>query len=86
MEGIRFYLEFPTRSAKKRSGREHKGHLGNVVSLWDGHEGLAGVFDYPNSPVATTGISQSFLDQCKRIPERLAREIHPRLFKRLDVP
>ena len=35
MKDVRFYLEFPTRTAKKRSGRQHIGHSGNVQDQTD---------------------------------------------------
>jgi hypothetical protein len=90
MKDVRFYLEFPSRTMKHKSGRANTGHSGNVFALFlEGDpvnlEGLGGVFSYPNSPVACTGTSREFLTGCKRISERLAREIHPALFERLDV-
>lgn len=92
MKDIRFYLEFPSATAKHKSGRSHKGHSGNVLAAFQGDtleerlhpEALAGVFDHPNSDVACTGYSHEFLRQCKRVSERTARAIHPRLFERLD--
>lgn len=95
MNGIRFYLEFPSKSAKHRSGKTHKGHSGNVFAAfvangyhYDGRqslmEGLGSIFDHPNSPVAGTSACELFFKMAKRIPERLAREIHPELFRRLD--
>lgn len=52
----------------------------------EGHvQCLAALFDKPNSPVMWTAVSYKHLDKrCKRIPERLAREIHPELFARLE--
>ncbi len=88
MNGIRFYLEF-TNKYKRQSG-------GNVVaalvlngSYWSSgkvcYEALAAVFDYPNAPVAGTGVALDYLRQrCKRISETKARRIHPALFARLD--
>ena len=87
MKDVRFYLEFPTRTAKKRSGRQHIGHSGNVFAAVDSTgnmEGLGGIYEYANSPVGSTAASPAFLRQCKRIPEVLARTIHPALFERLD--
>lgn len=95
MKDVRFYLEFPTRTAKKRSGKAHVGHWGNVFAAFIGNthyqqsgecmqEGLGAVHPWPNSPVASTSASAGFLSQCKRIPERTARQIHPLLFERLD--
>lgn len=91
MQGVRFYLEFPSPSAKKRSGKFHSGHSGNVFAAFTEYaqagqcEGIGSVFADPNSPVAGTSASRGYLArECKRIPERIAREIHPRLFERLD--
>lgn len=96
MKDVRFYLEFPTITAKRKSGRENKGHSGTVFAAFvdqtsyrsaGGYmqEGLSSVSALPNSGVAGTSASRDYLRQCKRIPERLARQIHPRLFERLDV-
>ncbi len=91
MKDTRFYLEFPNRRTKKLSGREHIGHSGNVFALFlnDGYrhspEGLGAIFKYANSPVASTGADWGWISEhCKRIPEAVAREIHPKLFERLD--
>jgi hypothetical protein len=58
----------------------HQGHGGKYLL-----EGLGAVYEYANSPVAGTSASQGFLDYCKHIPERLARQVHPELFRRLDI-
>jgi hypothetical protein len=102
MKDFRFYLEFPSASAKKRSGRQHAGHAGNIFAAIDTFgdnrfqypdhkgilmtEGLGAVFTWPNSPVASTQANvRGWLQPlCKRIPENLAREIHPVLFEHLD--
>ena len=43
------------------------------------------IFDTPNSSVASSSVQDEYLaENCKRIPERLAREIHPRLFVYLE--
>jgi len=98
MKHARFYLEFPDVRAKERSGKENKGHSGNVVAVFDAfgdgfvvrHDGcldsMSGIFEYPNSPVGSGGVSvHHYLQpQCKRVSERLARVIHPMLFERLD--
>ena len=97
MKDVRFCLEFPNRTTKKRSGREHRGHSGNVFAAFDtcGNgsfhnpfngetEGLGAVYFEPNSPVAHTSADRVYFGQCKRIPEVLARKIHPALFERLD--
>lgn len=75
-------------------------HSGNVVAIYtDSHyvshpkgqdaqimvEGFSAVFFHPNSDVNFGSVSRDWLwERCKRVPESLAREIHPRLFARLD--
>jgi hypothetical protein len=59
---------------------------GDGISTFSGCDALAGVFDEPNSPVATTTVGFEYLrERCKRISEEQAREIHPELFNRLDA-
>jgi len=90
MQGVRFYLEFPDVRTKKRSGKWNKGHCGNVFAAFypDQHDGLVdglgAILNERNSPIASTSASREFLAQCKRIPEWLARAIHPRMFEWLD--
>ena len=38
MKDVRFYLEFPSSTAKHKSGKGNLGHSGNVFAayLWDG--------------------------------------------------
>ncbi len=81
MKYVRFYEEYKN----KRKGLP----AGNVFALFDNGttqlEGLGAIFEWPNSPVAATGVSWKFLRKnCKRISEARARKIHPRLFARLD--
>lgn len=92
MKDVRFYLEYPS-SADKRKGN----HSGTVFAAFSGNgthfssgqwcqEGVGGVFDRPDSPVAGTSVSLQYLrKQCKRISEKQAREIHPNLFAYLDA-
>lgn len=48
-------------------------------------EGYGAVYPRPNSAVCWTGTSWKHLnDNCKRISEKLAREIHPNLFLRME--
>ena len=48
-------------------------------------DAMGAVFDEPNSPVCSTGVCPEYLDKrCKRISEKMAREIHPALFTYLD--
>lgn len=92
MKDVRFYLEFPSRAAKKRSGKSNTGHCGNVFAVFNNgldpltgyYEGIGAVLYAPNSPVASTATSREHLSECKRVPEALARKIHPALFVRLD--
>lgn len=69
------------------------GSEGNVLAIStetrrrrpDGlEEGFAATFDHLNSSVSWTKIDPSMLGDS--IPEEKAREIHPRLFERLDRP
>lgn len=90
MKGIRFYLEYGSKQ-RKRKGDDK----GTVVALLTGsehtlhdytQEAIASVFDYPDSPVASGAVSRRYLsDECKRIPEAKARDIHPTLFQWLDT-
>lgn len=93
MKGIRFYLEYPDEKTKRAATRKDLGdHKGTVVAILShtlsfryGYDGLGAVFDRPNSPVASTTVHPRYLAEvCKRIPEQLAREIHPEMFRRLD--
>lgn len=48
-------------------------------------EVISAIFFSPNSPVCGGGADLGYIhDQCKRISERKAREIHPALFEYLD--
>jgi len=85
MKGIRFYEEFTSDTRTKSEG--------NVVAVLvvNGRNG-AGDYDAiaavdarrPNAPVAGTPATSLYLrERCKRISEKRAREIHPRLFSYL---
>jgi len=96
MNGVRFYLEYPNSAEKRKATRKRLGnHSGNVIAVLDNgiyfsgkqavKDGIAAVYDWPNSPPASTAVSLEFLqERCKRISEATAREIHPELFKWLD--
>lgn len=96
MRGVRFYLEYPNSTEKRRATRKALGnHSGNVIAVLDNGtyisggqavvDGIAGVYDWPDSPPASTGVSLEYLrERAKRISEATAREIHPELFKWLD--
>lgn len=47
-------------------------------------EGLAALFDHPNSAVASTSFSAEYLATLRRVTEKEARQIHPALFERID--
>lgn len=89
MKHIRFYEEFADEGTREQS-------QGNVAAIFVGngtytcgeqtcYEGLGAVYFHPNSPVATSGYALSYLQEnCRRVSEARAREIHPALFHRLD--
>jgi hypothetical protein len=88
MNGIRFYLEF-TDKPKHEPGGTVVAALVLNGSYWSSgticYEAIAAVFDWPNSPVAGTGVAADYLRwECKRISRAKARTIHPALFERLD--
>lgn len=60
-------------------GPEHCGHDGT-------QEALVSTFGYPNSDTSLSSVDRKYLRRCRRIPERVARNLHPRLFARLDAP
>lgn len=97
MKGYRFYLEYPNKTEKdKATVKEPGNHCGNVIATLlreDGHfqhnyraiECIAGLFCHPDSAVCGSSVGFEYLqDRCKRIPERLARKIHPNLFEYLE--
>jgi hypothetical protein len=48
-------------------------------------DAVGAVYYTPNSPVATTGVSWEYIrEKCKRIPESMAKEIHPELWNYLQ--
>lgn len=59
-------------------GDEHRNHDGT-------QEALAGTFSHPNSDVSLGSVRHDYLRRCRRIPESIARKLHPRLFARLDA-
>jgi hypothetical protein len=88
MKGIRFYQEFSDKS-KRRAGGTVVAALTLNGSYWSSgticYEAVAAVFDWPNFPVAGTGVSLDYLRRkCKRINEARARTIHQVLFERLE--
>ena len=99
MKGYIFYLEFPTAKAKRKATRKNlTGHKGNCIAvIFDRAEQLeqwrvnkcyqafSAVQDLPNNPCCFTQVSPNYLaERCKRISEAQAREIHPKLFHRIE--
>lgn len=90
MRGIRFYEERYGKGGRYESSR------GTVIAVayensWFSAQGdicydaIGGVYERPNSPVASVGTSREYLERdCKRISEMEARAIHPALFRYLD--
>lgn len=98
MNGVRFYLEYGSPTEKNKATRKSPGdHIGTVVAVlvengtfpcgqgkWC-YDAIGGLHARPNSPVASTSASLDYLrENCLRISEEQAREIHPRLFEWLD--
>ena len=95
MKYVRFYEEL---NNKNRKGETSRGTViavftengTRVERTGDGslrviYEGVGAVQDYPNCPVASTDVATIYLrEECRRIPEARAREIHPQLFVWLD--
>ena len=95
MKGYAFYLEFPDKKARRKATRANiEGNSGTVVAVMLPYswipgstcmEAFSAVYDEKNSPVCFTSCAQEYLDErCLRISEKVAREVHPELFKRLD--
>lgn len=97
MKGVRFFLEYDSKTEKNKGTRKKPGkHNGNVLAVYHEtgyqgstgwtYEGTGAVNYHPNSAVGTTGVTPDYLrDKCKRISEKMAREIHPQLFNWLDA-
>jgi hypothetical protein len=58
-------------------GKEHQCHDFT-------QEALAAVSSHADSDTCLTSVAHEYLRQCRRVPETLARQLHPRLFARLD--
>ena len=95
MKGYTFYLEYPTLRDKRKAIRKELGnHSGNVLAVYGDwfnidhyykKECVSSVYDKPNSEVCTSSCDGEYLTtNCKRISEKQAREIHPKLFQYLD--
>ena len=93
MKGIRFYEVYDSPQAKRKG--ESKGNIIAIDpdSLLHNFEAgykplydcMAAIFLYPNSEVTWCNASQEYIwENCKHVSEAHAREVHPKLFKRLD--
>lgn len=93
MKGYRFYEEL---EHKNRKGERSRGTV--VAVLLDGNnrpyyfqssgswcsDAIASLFDEPNSSVCSTSVGMTYLSGCcRRVSEKVAREIHPSLFEYL---
>ena len=87
MKGIRFYLEHKTPQDKRKDI-----HAGNVFARYldisgfgRNVEGAGAVYNWPNSDCCHSQASIDYLwENCRRISEDKAREIHPALFEYLE--
>ena len=99
MKNYRFYLEYATPAEKRKGTVKNPGnHSGTVLALllddnnrpfYQGQslnmDCISSVQAIPNSGVCFSGCSRGYLaENCRRIPERLARQIHPALFTHLE--
>jgi hypothetical protein len=91
MNGYRFYLEYDNKTEKQKATVKNVGnHSGNVLAIYTQYlpqsiEGIGAILYIPNSPVGSTGASWEYIrEKCKRVPEIVARQIHPELFKVID--
>lgn len=81
MKDINFYTDI---EAQNVVAVFCEGHTPIVNPANGCYEGMAATFDHADSPVSGTAISPEVLKRCQRISEARAREIHPKLFERLD--
>lgn len=96
MKSYRFYLEYPSAKDKRRATRTNLGeHSGAVIAVYlptkieqyyinKCFECASGVYEAKNPPVCWGSVDPNYLkERCKRIPERLVKDIHPRLMEYL---
>jgi len=98
MKNFRFYVEYDSTKEKRKATRKNLGnHTGNCLAiLLDGNKPLyhnnsttidciSGVSFIRNSNCCFSGCSTAYLhNNCKRISEKQAKEIHPKLFNYLN--
>jgi len=92
MIGFHFFLEYPMDQNPKKHTRKNPGpHSGNCIAVFQGREFILpdlnsveciGALNFvPNSHCCSSSASFDYLSKyCKRISEKMAREIHPQLF------
>lgn len=94
MQGIRFYLEYGNKTEKEKATKERLGnHMGSVIAVLYECEyldiacvgAIGSLYFHDNSECCSIAVKRDYLaENCKRISEKLAREIHPNLFKYLE--
>lgn len=95
MKNYLFYLEYPSLKEKRKGTRKNPGnHSGTCVAVTKSfyisngeicNECAGGIYDKPDSICTWTACTNGYLhENCKRISEKTAREIHPNLFKYLE--
>ena len=96
MKGIRFYLEYATKTEKNKATRKNVGkHTGNCIAVEFKQPYISqgevcfgaygGVFEHENSLCCGTSTTRGYLSEnCKHISEQQAKEIHPNLFSYLE--
>ena len=85
---------FPKRTTiKQLREAAERGERCNVIALMLGRvyqhhdytqSALSATFAHADSDTSLGSVSLEYLRDCRRVPESLARQLHPRLFARLD--
>lgn len=84
MKGVRFYEEFASNWRRKSEGNVVAVLVANGRNGAGDYDVIAAVDARPNGPVAGMSATSEYLrERCKRVSEKRAREIHPRLFSYL---
>lgn len=85
MTGVKFYLEPGGKNAVAVKVDEF--HFEHEIDEQSGervlvrvYDGYGAIFNRANSPVEEQQTSTTFLRECKLVPERVARDVHPALF------
>lgn len=82
-----------TTTVKQLREAAERGEQCNVIALLLGREhqrpnftqeAISATFAHADSDTSLGSVSREYLRDCRRIPEALARKLHPRLFARLD--